>query len=501
MEPKTPPDPLRDLELLIRSRYGLILLATDEEDRAELLLRHVADRVHAQFYTWTRTRGMRCDAVPANALEGTRDLVASLKLIESARFPALYHLQGIGEALDNEDVAARLKDAVTTLSGQSGAVVLTGESIRVPSPLRVLSATVRLPALQAEDYRDLLRKILRDLSGRMTVKTDLSPTDLGRILNGLRGLTLMEAEKVLTRAIVEDGRLSAEDIRHVIDAKKAIVEREGLLEYYPAEERFSEIADLTGLKRWLAKRKGILDDPKRAAAFGLAFPKGILLVGVQGCGKSLCAKAVAQEWGLPLLKLDPSNLYNKYIGESERNFQRAMRLAERVAPVILWIDEIEKAFASAGGEMDGGTSQRIFGSLLSWMQDRRGDIFVVATSNDIERLPPEFVRKGRFDEIFFVDLPNAEARRAVFEIHLRRRGKNPASFDLVALTSAADGFSGAEIEQGVLSALYTAFSSGTELSTRELLDEIAATRPLSKTMSEKVEFLRDWAKDRAVSAQ
>jgi SpoVK/Ycf46/Vps4 family AAA+-type ATPase len=297
---------------------------------------------------------------------------------------------------------------------------------------------------------------------------------------------------------VEDGRLAANDIQHVIDVKRQVVEREGLLEYYPTEETMAGVADLKNLKAWLAKRKAVVQNPERAEEFGLGFPRGVLLLGVPGCGKSLSAKAVASEWELPLLKLDPSNLYNKYVGESESNFKRAMAAAERMAPVVLWIDELEKAFAS--GSDDGGVSQRILGSFLSWMQDRRGDVFVVATANAIERLPPEFLRKGRFDEIFFVDLPDAETREDVLRIHLESRGHEPNGFDLPALAAETDGFSGSELEQVVVSALYTAFSSGGSLDTTALRSEVDATRPLSVTMSEKIDGMRAWAAGRTVGA-
>jgi SpoVK/Ycf46/Vps4 family AAA+-type ATPase len=239
--------------------------------------------------------------------------------------------------------------------------------------------------------------------------------------------------------------------------------------------------------------------PEKAEQFGLGFPRGVLLLGVPGCGKSLSAKAVAAEWGLPLLKLDPSNLYNKYVGESEANFKRAMRAAERMAPIVLWIDELEKAFA-AGGSEDGGVSQRILGSFLGWMQDRKGDVFVVATANDIQRLPPEFLRKGRFDEIFFVDLPDRATRAEVFRIHLAGRAHDPAAFDLEALAEASDGFSGSEIEQVVVSGLYTAFANGTRLDTAALLAEARATRPLSVTMVERMDAMRAWARGRTVTA-
>jgi SpoVK/Ycf46/Vps4 family AAA+-type ATPase len=309
----------------------------------------------------------------------------------------------------------------------------------------------------------------------------------------------MEAEKILTKAIVEDGTLGAADIQHVIDAKREVVEREGLLEYYPAEAHMSDIADLRSLKGWLAKRRAVVQSPERAQEFGLEFPRGVLLLGVPGCGKSLSAKAVAAEWGLPLLKLDPSNLYNKYIGESEGNFKRAMRAAERMAPVILWIDELEKAFASGGSE-DGGVSQRILGSFLSWMQERQGEVFVVATANDVQSLPPEFLRKGRFDEIFFVDLPDPATRAEIFRIHLEARGHDAEEFDLEGLAERTEGFSGSEIEQTVVSALYTAFSDGGTLGTEGIRAEIAHTHPLSVTMGEKVQAMRAWARDRTVPA-
>src|SRR5690606_11224816 len=233
----------------------------------------------------------------------------------------------------------RLKDAARALSQRPGALILTGAAEPLPEPVRPLAATVRLEGPTPEEYGSLLDHIVRDLSARQPVRVELSAQDRARLIANLRGLTLLEAEKLLTRAIIEDGRLAADDLAHVLEAKRAVIEREGLLEYYPVEESMAEVADLAGLKDWLAKRRAILADPERAAEFGLAFPKGVLLLGVPGCGKSLCAKAVSMEWGLPLLRLDTAALYNKYIGETEKNFKRAMSVAERVAPVVLWIDE------------------------------------------------------------------------------------------------------------------------------------------------------------------
>ena len=273
-----------------------------------------------------------------------------------------------------------------------------------------------------------------------------------------------------------------------------------MLEYYPVSAGLEQVAGLAGLKAWLGRRRAVVADPQRAAQFGLSFPKGVLLLGVPGCGKSLCAKAVACEWGLPLLKLDPGNLYDKYIGDSEKNFKRAMQTAERMAPIVLWIDELEKAFASVNGDADGGVSGRVFGSFLSWLQDRKGDVFVVATSNDVSRLPPEFIRKGRFDEIFFVDLPGPHAREEIFRIHLGKRKQDVTRFDLAALSLATDAFSGAEIEESIVSALYLVFAEGRPLTTKDLVEESAKTRPLSRIMAERLIALRAWASERTVWA-
>jgi hypothetical protein len=378
-------------------------------------------------------------------------------------------------------------------------LILTGTGIDLGEELRSHAATVRLPPPDVEEYRTLLMHILRDLNRRTAVEVDQTPEETNRLLQNLRGLTLLEAEKILTKAIVEDGRLSPEDIGAVVEAKRQLVEREGLLEYYPVEESMAAVADLATLKDWLRKRHAIVSTPERASEFGLEFPKGVLLLGVPGCGKSLCAKAVAMEWSLPLLKLDPSNLYNKFIGESERNFKRAIAAAEKMSPVILWIDELEKAFAGAG-DQDGGVSQRILGTFLSWLQDRRGDVFVVATANDVQRLPAEFLRKGRFDEVFFVDLPDRDTRREILRIHLDKRSQDADSFDLDGISESTDGFSGAEIEQVVVAALYTAFSERTDLSSAHIAHEVGATRPLSRMMAEKVESLRSWAEGRTVRA-
>ena len=491
-------NPVTDLEILIRSRYGVVHIDTLEDERVQALLRLVSDRMTVPFFIWTRSHGI-CRDGNSNGVYDTNDVAKALAHICASDTAGIYHFVGLGTGLQNETYVDRLKEAAENLGARRGAIVLSGDDIAPGPSLARLIATMELPKPEIEEFRTLLQQVRRDLSRKTDIHVDLAPADENRLLENLKGLTLLEASRVITRAIVEDNSLTADDIEHVMAAKKEIVEREGILEYYPAELSMTDVADLKGLKSWLAKRKMFLTDAAKAKDFGLSFPKGVLLIGVPGCGKSLCARAVATEWGLPLLKLDTASLYNKFVGETERNFRRAMQTAEKLAPCVLFIDELEKAFA-AGGTEDGGLSHRVLGSFLSWLQDRSGDVFTVATANDIERLPPELLRKGRFDEVFFVDLPNAEARADILEIHLRRRKQNQSKIDVPAVVNATEGFSGAEIEQVVVSALYTAFSDTAQVTTELLVAEAAGTRPLSVTMAEKVAALRSWAKDRAVSA-
>jgi SpoVK/Ycf46/Vps4 family AAA+-type ATPase len=299
--------------------------------------------------------------------------------------------------------------------------------------------------------------------------------------------------------VVDDRRFDADDINTVLAHKRRALHSGKLLEYVETPVDLEEIGGLRRLKGWLAQRRSALGD--KAVEFGLTAPRGVLMLGVQGAGKSLCAKAIATGWGRPLLRLDVGSLYDRYVGESERRLRESLAQAEMMAPIILWIDEIEKAFASAASQStDGGLSKRMFGTLLTWMQEHAAPVFLVATANDIEALPPELLRKGRFDEIFFVDLPQADTREQIFAIHLRKRRRDPAAFDLPALASASEGYSGAEIEQAVYAGLHSVFAAGQTLTTGHLLKALQESPPLSVTMAERVAALRRWAKGRCVPA-
>jgi SpoVK/Ycf46/Vps4 family AAA+-type ATPase len=359
---------------------------------------------------------------------------------------------------------------------------------------------LNFPLPTRSDLLQLLEKIIEDLKQHRRVKIDLDDTDREKLLRAALGLTLSEAENVIAKTIVREQCLGPAAIREVFSEKQQIIRKSGLLEYYEASEDFEAVGGLANLKDWLSKRSIAFGEDARA--FGLSVPRGVLLLGVQGCGKSLCAKAVSNLWQLPLLRFDMGRMFGSFVGSSEENVRRAIAVAESVAPAILWVDEIDKAFAGsqASGSSDGGTASRVFGTFLTWLSEKKAPIFVVATANDITNLPAELLRKGRLDEIFFVDLPLETEREQIMRIHLQKRNRQPESFDLQMLARASAGFSGAEIEEAVNSALYDAFYQGQELQTDNLLKALGETVPLSRTMDEQITRLRSWAAGRARQA-
>jgi ATP-dependent 26S proteasome regulatory subunit len=489
---------VRDLELLLVAHHPLVFLETVEEERAEVILEHVADTLGIPYMCWDPVEGLR--EPDGAAIPGTTEPVAALDHILKQERELVVHLRGFVVALDVPAIAARIKAAHRRMWKHRGAIVVTGPALAdVPAePARIFTAITLAPPTD-DEYRQYLADLMRDLVKRKPIEVDFSAEDAALMIQRMRGLTFFEVKKVFTQAIAENWTLNRQVVDRVLEAKQQVVKRSGVLELTPYQATMEDIAGLEQLKAWLTKRRVAFTDSAGARAYGLSSPRGLLLLGVPGCGKSLCARAVASEFELPLVRLDPARLYNKYLGETEANLRNALRTSESVAPVVLWIDEIEKAF-NPGASSDSGVSQRVFGTFLSWMQDKQEDIFVVATCNSIEDLPPELLRKGRFDEIFFVDLPRPIARQGILEIHLRRRGREPADFDLRLLVAESRGFSGAEIEQVVVSALYAAYSEGVEVQTQHLVKEMEATQPLSVTMAERIAHIRKWAKGRAVMA-
>src|SRR5712691_8389333 len=465
-------DTLRTLEILITSRTPLIAIETLEEERAEQALERVAGRLRIPLFTWTMTRGLRRSGAVDSIYETKEPLKALRSVAEMNE--GIYLMKDLYRSLNDAAVVRTIQDLAHAFARDRCALVMTAPRMDLPPELASLA---RLDKLELPPSAEILDKVAA----------------------ALRGLTLFEAERAVTRAVLDDLTLDPRDLEVIAEMKQELLSKERVLDCVPVPENLDDVGGLAGLKAWLDKRKRAFTP--EAKEFGVPAPRGILLLGVQGCGKSLAAKAVAKDWGLPLLRLEPGRLFDKFIGESEKNLDRALATAERMAPCVLMIDEIEKGFASVvSSESDGGLSRRILGRLLGWLQDREAPVFLVATCNQINALPPELMRKGRFDEIFFIDLPTADERRQIFSVHLTRRHRDPKGFDLDALAVASEGFSGAEIEQAVVAALYTAFARRTELSTEHILEEIKATKPLSVTRAEEIEALREWAQGRAVPA-
>jgi SpoVK/Ycf46/Vps4 family AAA+-type ATPase len=429
----------------------------------------------------------------------TQQPLRALNTVAAMVGEAMFLMKDLQRFFGEAAVVRKLLDLAPEFKHDRRVIVFSAVKIELPSELGPLTALHTLALPGPDELKRIVKQaiVACERDGPVTVR--LPDADLDRLVERLRGFTAFEAERAVTRAIVQDRTLDAGDIDTIIEIKKELLRKDGVLEYVAPEENLAEVGGFENLKGWLGKRAKAF--APEARQYGIEWPRGILLLGVQGGGKTLVARAVAKEWGLPLLKLEAARLYDKYIGETEKNLERALQTAEHMAPCVLMIDELEKGLSySAGADSDAGLSKRVFGRLLGWLQDRKAPVFVVATSNNINELPPELTRKGRFDEIFFVDLPTPAERREIFAVHLRKRKRNPALFDLDALAAASEGFTGAEIEQAVVSALYTAFSKGMEVTSAIIAAELSATRPLSVTRAEEVTALRDWARDRTVTA-
>jgi len=491
-------DPRRELALLVNSANPIIYLETWEESRAAAILAGVAEDLGVPLYEWAVTTGLaRAGGAP---VYHTQDPAQALATVSSITGEGLFVLKDFHKYLDQDVIVRKLRDLTQEFRRARRAIIITSPVVTIPVELEKDTARFAL-GFPGEAELDLLVKTtVRDLLAKQHLKDELPPEQMSVLVRSLRGLTLDEAQRTLTQAILGKSRLDTATLEAVHQAKAQLVSDQGVIEFLQPETGLESAGGLARLKAWLEKRRAAFSP--EAERYGLDPPKGIMIFGVQGCGKSLCAKAVAREWNLALLKFDTSRLLEKYIGESEKNLRKSLQVAEAMAPVVLWIDEIEKAFPRAAltSDADGGLSMRLFGAFLTWMQEKKSPVFIVATSNDISALPPEFLRKGRFDELFFVDLPAPDERRSIFSIHLAKHQQDPKKFDLLQLAEASAGFSGAEIEEAVKSALYSAFEHKAPLSSGMLLEELRSTFPLAVTMKEKIAALRAWAHQRAVPA-
>jgi SpoVK/Ycf46/Vps4 family AAA+-type ATPase len=503
----------RDLQTLLLSFHPVMVIETVEEERVQTLLKKATQEMSLPLFEWSLTRGLvrspgTLDApwvneyappgtIKPTTIGNTADPLAVLEHIESMTLKAAFWLKDFAPHLENPHIARQFRELTQLFSQNRSAIILTGESITLPRDLShdVVFYDLALP--NPEELSRTVTDLIRIFKAKHKTVIELQEADLGALVQALSGMTLKQARQVLAYAALEDGKLTPEDVGRILHRKAQIIREESVVEYLPQADNTVELGGFQGLKSWLARAK--VGFSAQARALNLSPPKGILIVGIQGCGKSLAAKAIAREWQMPLLKLDAGRLYDKYVGESEKNFRQAIKLAESMAPSILWVDEIEKSFSNQGGETDGGLSRRLFGSFLTWLQEKSQAVFVVATANDISQIPPELLRKGRFDEIFYVDLPEEQEREAIWRIHLNRRQQNEAQFDLPTLVDATAGFSGAELEQVVISGLYRALYVEQPLNTAMLVEEIQNTVPLSISRKEHLQQLRAIAQNRFVN--
>ncbi|HYQ38730.1 MAG TPA: AAA family ATPase [Pseudomonas sp.] len=488
---------IHDLGLVLDSRVRLIVIESWDEQRVLETLSALAIRRGLGLYLWSVTEGVQRLGFGGEPLgEGdSREPEVALRLVKADRQANLYVFCDLHPFLEDSPRLVRLLKEVAMAQGeQRPTLALVSHAFRLPAELQRLAARFSL-ALPGEDE---LLAIVREEAARWSERNQGARVrsdnrTLQQLVKNLRGLAHAEARLLARNVICDDGAITQDDLPELNKARFQLLDMDGVLGFEYETARFADVGGLDNLKCWLGERREAFLAPGSGD-----LPRGVLLVGVQGGGKSLAAKAVAGLWGLPLLRLDFACLYNKYFGETERNLREALKMAEQMAPCVLWMDEIEKGLAS--GDHDGGVSQRVLGTLLTWMAERKAPVFLVATANAIQRLPPELLRKGRFDELFFVDLPEAAARAEIFRIHLARRELAPAQFDLALLAAASGGFSGAEIEQAVVSALYAAQARQCAVDQALLLQALQQTAPLSVVMAEELAALRAWAAARTVRA-
>ncbi len=489
------------LSILIQAQYPLIYLNTPEEERAERAIASIAElKPLRRLFVWTSTRGIVEQGQTSSQNSGaaqhnTESIQAALQWVIRAdqKDPAIYIFKDAHPFFDHPVTVRCLRDAVANFKGTQKTIILMSPVQVIPIELEkeIVVLDFPLPDIKA------IEEVLDQQLGQVRTKK-VSAETREKLVRATLGLTQDEAEKVYRKAQVTNGKLTEEEVDIVLSEKQQLIRRNGILEYMEEDEDIDDVGGLEELKHWLQQRSNAFS--QKARNYGLPQPKGMLILGVPGCGKSLIAKTTARLWSLPLIRLDMGRVYDgSTVGKSEANLRNALKVAESISPMILFIDELDKAFAGGAGsaDSDAGTSSRIFGTFLTWMQEKKSPVFVMATANRIEKLPGEFLRKGRFDELFFVDLPNAEERRDIFGIHLRKRRPDLDRFDLEQLSKVSDGFSGAEIEQAVIAAMYEAFAQDREFTQLDIISAVKSTTPLSRTMTEQVAALRDWARMRA----
>lgn len=476
-----------ELALLLRARYPILYIPTQEEERVEGAIAHCAEGLGPRpVYTWDFVDGYQGNLNDGGV--GKRNPLQALELVEklTATSPALFVLRDFHRFLDDVAIARKLRNLARLLKSQPKNLILISPQLQIPDDLVEVITVLEFSLPEPEDIRSEIQRLLGSLGQRV------EGPFLDELVRSCQGLSLERIRRVLARAIAAGGEIQATDLDLILDEKRQTIRQTQILDFCPAKENMGDIGGLDNLKEWLLRRGSAFSE--RARQYGLPHPRGLLLVGIQGTGKSLTAKAIAHHWHLPLLRLDVGRLFGGLVGESESRTRQMIQVAEALAPCVLWIDEIDKAFAGADGRGDAGTSSRVFGTFVTWLAEKESPVFVVATANNVQSLPPELVRKGRFDEIFFVGLPNQRERQDIFTVHLSRlRPQQIKQFDLDRLAYETPDFSGAEIEQSIVEAMHMAFSQDRDFTTDDIVEAVSQIIPLARTAKEQIQFLQDWA--------
>lgn len=481
-----------ELDVYLRARMTLLVLVTLEEERAQQTIKNVCEKLRRRCLAWDAADGFQLLAGQGQP-PGARDPLTALEQVDKTEDNAVFILKDFHELWENVQLKRKLRNLAHSLKFSQKSVIITAPGFDVPEELKNEAVVVEFPLPEAAE----LEQVLEGLARAPGVKVNLTPLGREKLVQAALGLTAAQAQRVFSKAVVQDGVLDDRDIDLVTEEKKEIIRESEALEFFAAAETPDDVGGLGVLKDWLRLRERAFT--REARDYGLPSPKGIALIGIPGTGKSLTAKMIGGLWRLPLLRLDIGALFGSLVGESEERVRRALRLAETVAPCVVWIDEIEKGLGHSG--LDSGTSSRVFATILTWMQEKTAPCFVVATANNITRLPPELLRKGRFDEIFFLDLPTQAERQEIFSVHLQKRRRQPPDFDISRLARESAGYVGAEIEQAIIDAMYFGFNAGREFTTDDISAALKRQVPLSVSQREVIGALRNWLREgRAQSA-
>ena len=480
-----------DLNLTLRARYPLIYIPSAEEERVEAVITNVAKSLGRSIFVWDFVDGYQSN--PNDAGMGKRNPLQALEFVDKIPKGAVFVLRDFDRFLDDVAIARKLKNLARRLKSEAQNIIVLASQINIPDSLSEFFSILEFPLPNPSELRTEIEQIACSVSySNPTCDIQLDKQAIDDLVRAGQGLSLEKMRRVLAKAIAENGRLRPDDVDLILEEKRQSIRQTQILEFYPSTTEINDIGGLDNLKEWLLRRGSAFSD--RARKYGLPHPRGLLLAGIQGTGKSLTAKAISHHWHLPLLRLDVGRLFAGLVGESESRTRQMIQLAEALSPCVLWIDEIDKAFAGTDGRGDSGTTNRVFGTFLTWMAEKTSPVFVVATANNIRTLPPELLRKGRFDEVFFVGLPNQEERSQIFSVHVSKyRPHNTRAYDIDRLAYETPDFSGAEIEQGIIEAMHIGFSQNRDFTTDDILEAASQIVPLAQTAQQEIQVLQEWA--------